>query len=257
MMTEFEAGVRELVARLRDFERRMKKSEDDAGALEQFVKLIRPGFGFDPLPTTPNTSFSGSIKGCNSLGTEASAISIKDGSGTTLWTGASDSVGAYSGSLYLATTTALFADVTPLTARQVARTGVSVGTLAAGSSGNVLSNVVMSPATGYVCTNFFGLPISTLLDLVDSRFGPTPVLMTWNGSGLWTGYDGTHGYSLSGPALLAGGNGTAATPTFNIFTTGVTRVGPPAVSMVYHYNPGSLTQSPPWFSGDSVTFTEH
>jgi hypothetical protein len=46
MMTEFEAGVRELVARLRDFERRLKKTEDDAGALDQMVKLITPGLGF-------------------------------------------------------------------------------------------------------------------------------------------------------------------------------------------------------------------
>jgi hypothetical protein len=254
-MTEFEAGVRELVARLRDFERRMKKVEDDAGALEQLVKLIRPGLGFDPLPTTPNTSFSGSIKGCNSLGVEASAVAIKDGSGTTLWTGASDSAGAYSGSLFLSTTTALFADVTPLSARLVARTGVSVGTLSAGSSGNVLTAVTLSPATGYVCTTPFGLPLKTTLDLVDSRFGPTPVLLTWNGS-KWVGNDGTHYYGLTGPALL--GQSGDVTPTlFNVWTQGTPFTGPNSVNLRYNFNAGAGAESPPWFAGDTFTVTEH
>jgi hypothetical protein len=254
-MTEFEAGVRELVARLRDFERRMKKVEDDAGALEQLVKLIRPGLGFDPLPTTPNTSFSGVIRGCNSLGTEASAIAIKDGSGTTLWAGASDSAGAYSGTLFLSTTTALFADITPLSARLVARTGVSVGTLAAGSSGNVLTAITLSPATGFVCTNFFGLPLKTVLKLQDSRFGG-PRTLTWNGSTKWLGNDGTHFYGITGPALL--GQSGDVTPTlFNVWTQGTPFTGPETVvDLVYNFNAGAGAESPPWFAGDTLTITE-
>jgi hypothetical protein len=255
MMTEFEAGVRELVARLRDFERRMKKAEDDAGALDQFVKLIRPGLGFDAPSTTPNTSFSGSIKGCNSLGTEASAIAIKDGSGTTLWTGASDSVGAYSGTLFLSTSTALFTDVTPLTVRQAARTGVSVGTLAAGSSGNVLSNVVMSPATGYVCTNIFGLPLPTILRLTDSRFGG-PFTLTWNGSTKWIGTNGTVSWGLNGPSTVMQCNGSSTTnPTFTYGSRTAT-AGPPSTSLTYAFTGGIGSQSPPWFVGDTLTITE-
>jgi hypothetical protein len=254
-MTEFEAGVRELVARLRDFERRMKESEDDAGVLDQFVKLIRPGFGFDPLPTTPNTTFSGSIKGCNSLGTEASAIALKDGSGTTLWTGASDSVGAYSGSLYLATTTALFADVTPLTARQVARTGVGVGTLTAGSSGNVLTTIVMSPASGYICTNLFGLPLPTTLQLTDSRFGG-PFAIVWNGSTKWIGTNGTLSWGLNGPSTVMQCNGSSTTNPIFTYGARTAAIGPPSTSLTYAFTGGIGSQSPPWFAGDTLTITE-
>lgn len=44
MYTQVEAAVRELLARLKDFERQMSKDEDDAGALLQAVKLVQMRF---------------------------------------------------------------------------------------------------------------------------------------------------------------------------------------------------------------------
>lgn len=49
-MTEFEAALREFIMRLRDFDVRLKKAENDEGALDQMVKMIRPGFGFGANP---------------------------------------------------------------------------------------------------------------------------------------------------------------------------------------------------------------
>jgi hypothetical protein len=61
-VTEHEAALREFIFRLNDFARRLRKAEDDAGALDQMVKLITPGLGFGaPAAVTHTSTLCGGI----------------------------------------------------------------------------------------------------------------------------------------------------------------------------------------------------
>jgi hypothetical protein len=168
MMTEFEAGVRELVARLRDFERRMKKTEDDAASMEQFVKLITPGLGFDLAPTV-----SGSVFVCNGVGFPSAGANVvvkRASDGVTIGTGTADASGNYTVSLALSSPTSctITATDTGTYAARFAATSIT-STLSSGS--NTGRDVQLTAATGFICVPGCQVPLKKDMVGTDSVFG--------------------------------------------------------------------------------------
>jgi hypothetical protein len=199
MMTEFEAGVRELVARLRDFERRMKKTEDDAGALEQLVKLIRPGLGWDTVAV--NTTFSGVVQSnCNSGGLVADVTLTPSSGGSPLIVVTSDAAGNYSGTITLASNANIDLLYHHANARFVDSTDAA-HPFTAGAA-NALGTRLMTAATGYHCVALCAFPIKDTLICADSKRGVN-VTMTYNGaSNLWAGVSGGLSYQLTAAGLF-------------------------------------------------------
>src|SRR5438067_2010425 len=101
--SQFEAGVRELVARLSQFELRLKRTEDQAGEAWQRLLLFQPHFMPSATPT-PNTTISGTVFGCSGIALPVSGqtVTIKDGGGATLGTTGTTSSGTYTAMIYLA-----------------------------------------------------------------------------------------------------------------------------------------------------------
>jgi hypothetical protein len=198
-MTEFEAGVRELVARLRDFERRMKKTEDDAGALDQMVMMITPGLGFGAAGVPPpNTTVFGSVTGCANQGIDASLTFKVTATGDVLWTGSTPN-GTYSVSFYLASNTACTLDAVPASGHLVAGS-FSLGTLTAGT-GNSIPTKVCSIAAGCHCFAGCATPFNATINCFDRHYSVN-VTLTWNGTDRWSGTSGGRTY-----AVFAGGSG--------------------------------------------------
>jgi hypothetical protein len=167
-MTEFEAGVRELVARLRDFERRMKKVEDDAGALDQFVKLITPGLGFDLAPTV-----SGIVFVCNGAGFPSAFATIevkRVSDGVTIGTGTADASGNYSVSLALSSSTSCTITATD-TGTYAARFAATSITSTLSSGANTGRDVQLTAATGFICVPGCQVPLKKDMAGTDSVFG--------------------------------------------------------------------------------------
>lgn len=100
-MTEYESALREFIFRLNDFARRLRKAEDDAGALDQMVKLITPGLGFGApaAPTHPAT-----VSGCGTvdLPDNLNVVDSLYGNTTVAWDG-TNWTGCHAGLFYPAT----------------------------------------------------------------------------------------------------------------------------------------------------------
>jgi hypothetical protein len=210
-MTEFEAGVRELVARLRDFERRMKKTEDDAGALEQMVKLITPGLGFDA--PGPNTTVQGTVKRCSSAssnpnvssGATVSVVRVSDGA--VLGTATADASGIYSVPCTVSGGTPVnitATDTGPDAIRYAATTiSASINT---GTNGPL--NIALVAASGYGC---FRCPdgvtfraLKATLNVSDSVYGSFTITYATTGTIRWTT---TRNINFAGNGACAAVNG--------------------------------------------------
>lgn len=127
---------------------------------------FQPGCGC--CGSEPTTTFDGAITGCGAAGVPGT-VEIKDGA-TSLWSGSTDSGGAFSGSIALASTTTVSVIVTPTSPRLVATTATR--TLAPGVA-NHLGSVQATPASGLVCLTICPLPVSTRLFIDDTQTGDT------------------------------------------------------------------------------------
>jgi hypothetical protein len=226
MITEFEAGVRELVARLRDFERRLKKTEDDAGSLEQFVKLITPGYGFAAPVAATNTTIGGTVKGCGSLGWPTDATVVVQDATTlaVLDTVTVDASGNYTSNIFLSANTSckITATITGTYAARFVATAI-ISTITAGTA-NTGRNVSVGIASSYLCYSGCQFPPPKALTMIDGVYG-TFAATNWS-----NGVNATVNFAGSGscPAAanvgvtwtLAPGGGMLA--TWHAFGTGGT-----------------------------------
>jgi hypothetical protein len=226
MMTEFEAGVRELVARLRDFERRMKKVEDDAGALEQFVKLIRPGLGFDEAGC-PGAVITGTVKTTFSVAIPDAQVAITTAGGALLGTATTNGSGVYSvtvtlpspvdtGGGIMGQSVTATATVPAAAGANYFRFGSVAATLNALCSGSVTQNLNIPAAAGYQYLAACVVPVAATLTWNDAKYGTHTLTLS---GGIWT--SACQVVTWNRPAGSGGDYSTALVWRYSATTTGL------------------------------------
>lgn len=187
-MTEHTAGVRQLVARLHEFEGRIKRAEANAGALEQMLGLITAR-GFPQATGTTPTAFSGQIVGeCD--GTTGVPGTVTVTSLTVPSETATATVGSsgnYSGTINLSVNTVVKVEFTPTLSRWQSITGESVTEGMSVGVPRVFGTITATVAAGYACFSpCMQAPIKTTLDFNSTNFGAFTVTRA-SGAGSWVG----------------------------------------------------------------------
>jgi hypothetical protein len=208
LVLELERAALALAARVD----RLEGSRLPAGA-QQLAQLW-----YDPQPAAPAPpcTFAGGVAGCGGLGLPAATLTLT-AAGTTLWTGATDAHGLYSGSAALTAATAVQIAVTPGDpfASRFTTPAATPATLAPGP--NTLPTITVGPATGYYCSGLVYYPLAATLHLTDSLEGAYTLKNAGTGAG-WTAgrriaYPGcgpcpagsvAHSFTVAGSLLTSG-----------------------------------------------------
>jgi hypothetical protein len=121
-----------------------------------------------PTPTYPGTTYSGTLKGCNSLGISGATVTIKDhATGTVLGTATTTSGGGFSGTVTL-TSNPQSVDITTAESRFNASSTTQSWT---GGGSNAVGTVTLTAATGYHCLAGCARPLPGTLTFTHSIYG--------------------------------------------------------------------------------------
>jgi hypothetical protein len=249
-MTEFEAGVRELIARLRDVDMRFKKAENDAGALDQMVKLITPAGPTRAAAGCPNTTITGTVRATlnNTVFGAGALVTIKAAdTGDIITTATTNSSGVYTASnITLPNPTAnaqnliLETSVPAAAGANYFRYGVSSATFTATCGISNTRNLFVIAGTGYTMLGAAVIvPIKNTLLWTDPKFGNhtlTAVSGTWRSPcGMYSWTDGINGpYNIpldwsynSNNQMFVNSNGSATQPPPNKTCTDTRTIATP------------------------------
>jgi hypothetical protein len=161
-------------------ERKLARAESEARTLWREIQAVRQGLmeaeGLVSQAATCLTTLNGTVRGCNALPVVGASLTLTlRADGSILWTGTTDSAGAFAATATIDAAGGVVVDLTTSFGSRFT-TSTRAATLNCGPA--TLSTTTLSPAAGYHCGRG-AVPISNNLLVTDSYWGgPWP--LTYN-----------------------------------------------------------------------------